>query len=145
MKKLFATLLMLVGLTSIVSAEENMIDGVNIVGTWAVFNEGGVLPCNRSADVINYLYEVKPNGTLVVKYNTRSCDCSRRLTNGVVDCQPAHYASGDTFTWYCFDGKLYVMDVPVAIEKVSDNELKATEGDDTYLLTRVTSFTPSAE
>jgi hypothetical protein len=140
MKKLFVILLAIIGLTSTVSAEEPIVEGVNLVGTWAAFSQGGVLPSNRSADVINYIYEVKSNGTLEVKYNRRNCDCSRRLTNGAVDCQLSHYATGDTFSWYCYDGKFYVMDVLVDIEKVNDNEFKASEGDDTYTLTRITSF-----
>jgi hypothetical protein len=142
--KSFLLVLCLAVLTCACSDDDDTfkIDGVNIVGIWAVFSsDHSYIDCNSSEDNIDCLYEFKSGGTytyLGINYDDDTCP--RNFTDGYIDCEKSHFDDTEDYLWEYRDGTLFISGFATTVKKISNDELLITYSDCTYTLKRVKGF-----
>jgi hypothetical protein len=131
-------------LTCACSDDEVKIDGVNIIGTWAVFspydNMYGYVDCSLTENNIECLYEFKPGGTYTYLGINYDDDCPRTFVDGYIDCERSHYDDTEDYLWDYRDGKLFISGFDTTVKKISNDEFTITYEDFTYTLKRVKGF-----
>jgi hypothetical protein len=131
-------------LTCACSNDDFEIDGVNIIGTWAVFspydNMVGYIDCSLTENDIQCLYEFKTGGTYTYYGINYDDNCPRTFVDGYIDCERSHYDDTEDYLWDYRNGKLFISGFDTTVKKISDDEFTVTYEDFTYTLKRVKGF-----
>lgn len=141
---LFFICLILLTTTSCSKEESVKVDGVNIVGLWAIFcndEYNAAIECNISEDKINYLYGFNSDGTYDFYEHEWNNGCPQVYENGYINCDINHFEkSSQTYSWEYKNDYLYIMSFPTKVKKVNDDVLKVYYDGMTYTLMRVKGF-----